>query len=136
MARSRRQAKTLNFTAQPCRDAITPSFPRTVLRRNVSGIMEASRKEDAVAIDPCDILVTVLHPWAEAEMPLDMWMQTGPPKARPGVGPVRARRAGTSEPLPLRVIPLRYRNTSWSRLLIWVGVLSDPWKWPGDKAYE
>ena len=78
-------------------------------------------------IDTRDILLTVPHPFGDVETTLADWIRVGP-GARPLLCPVGAKRASTGEPLPLRVVPLRYRNNGWSRLFIRLGVLADPWK--------
>jgi hypothetical protein len=80
-----------------------------------------------MAIDPDDILVTLAHPHGDVEVPLAEWMRAGP-GGRPLLQPVAARRASTGRPLPLRVIPLRYRNTGLARLLIRARLLPDPWR--------
>ena len=79
-----------------------------------------------VAVDSDDILVTILHPHGEIETTLANWIERGP-GGRPLLAPERVRRASTGEPLSLRTIPLRYRNNGWSRLLIRLRVLKDPW---------
>ena len=79
-----------------------------------------------MAMDPDDILVTLGHPHGDIEVPLAEWMRIGPGE-RPLVRPVAARRMSTGQPLPLRVIPLKYRNTGPARLLIRAGLLPDPW---------
>jgi hypothetical protein len=73
-----------------------------------------------------DILVVIEHPYATAEVPLDDWMETGP-GYRPLLRPVGARDRRTGKPLPLSVIPLRYRNNFLSRLLIALGLMKNPW---------
>lgn len=70
--------------------------------------------------------VLVSHPHGERWVPLGEWIRVGP-GPRPLLGPTAARLAGSNKGLPLRVIPLRYRNTALSRLLISVGLLRDPW---------
>lgn len=75
------------------------------------------------------IHVRISHPSGELSVPLAEWMRRGP-------GPRRLLRphsvvdARTGHPLPLSVIPLRYRNTPWSRLLCKLGVLPHPWREP------
>lgn len=74
---------------------------------------------------PAEILVTIGHPFGDLEIPLEEWIMRGP-GPRPLVRPVSARSATTGEPLPLTVIPLRYRNDAESRSLIAAGVLVPP----------
>ncbi len=79
---------------------------------------------------PEDILLTVPHNWswdAKAGTTLREWMESGP-GPRPGIQPVAARHAVTGQRLSLWVaVPLRYRNTGLSRLLIRLGLLRNPW---------
>lgn len=79
-----------------------------------------------MAVDPDDILVTIAHPQGNTVVPLAEWMRTGPGERRL-LQPTAAWRASTGQPLPLRVIPLRYRNNGPARLLIRAGLLTDPW---------
>lgn len=74
-----------------------------------------------------DIDVILAHPHGEVKIPLEEWLLTGPGE-RDGVRPIAAKSQITGESLPMSVIPLRYRNNQWSRLLIKLGFLSDPWK--------
>jgi hypothetical protein len=83
-----------------------------------------SRPGDETSHD--DILVVIGHPAGEVEVPLAVWMATGP-GPRPYVRPVRARSRSTGRPLPLTVIPLRYRNDEQSRRAIHDGLIEDPW---------
>jgi hypothetical protein len=94
---------------------------------------------DAVATpdggtDPDDTLVVIGHPYGDVEVPLAVWIATGP-GPRPGVRPIRARSRSTGQPLPLSVIPLRYRNNWLSRLAIRHGLLDDPWP-PADQSNQ
>ena len=77
------------------------------------------RDEDAVVL-------TLSHPHGDLEMGLEDWIATGP-GPRPLLRPTSARRSGTGEPLPLSVVPLRYRNTRLSRFLVSLGLLERPW---------
>lgn len=76
--------------------------------------------------DCTDIRVTIAHPMGYIETSLEMWMQNGPGERR-YIAPVRVICADDGRPLPLSVIPLRYRNNGLSRLLIRIGVLENPW---------
>lgn len=78
------------------------------------------------ADDVDDVVLTVAHPHGDVEVSLAEWMRTGP-GGRPLARPVAARRRSTGEPMPLRSIPLKYRNTSAARLLIGAGLLENPW---------
>lgn len=78
-------------------------------------------------IDPEDILVTIAHPHGDVEVPLLEWIKTGP-GPRPLVRPVAARRKSTGESIPLSAIPIQYRNTSFTRALIKIKAIQDPWK--------
>jgi hypothetical protein len=77
-------------------------------------------------VRPEDVLVVVGHPFGDIEVPLTEWMARGP-GPRPLVRPVAARSRVTGEPLPLTVIPPRYRNDEESRAAIERGELTDPW---------
>ena len=73
-----------------------------------------------------EIMVVIEHPFGTLQIPLDEWMKNGP-GIRKYLSPSAARcKDGT--PLPLGVIPLRYRNNLWSRLLIGLGILKNPWE--------
>jgi hypothetical protein len=74
-----------------------------------------------------DVLVVVDHPHGRIEVPLKEWKRVGP-GPRPFLTPLAAIRREPRATLPLSVIPLRYRNTRLSRLLIRLGVLTNPWK--------
>ena len=78
------------------------------------------------ATDPDDILVVIGHPLGDIEVPLAVWIATGP-GPRPLVRPLQARSRSTGRPLPLSVIPLRYHNDKQSRQAIQDGLLDDPW---------
>ena len=75
---------------------------------------------------PEEVILIVPHNWGTLEISMPYWMAHGP-GLRPGIQPVAARHAITGKPLPLRILPLRYRNTCFSRWLIRVGLLRDPW---------
>jgi hypothetical protein len=76
--------------------------------------------------DANDILVVVGHPFGDVEVPLAVWIATGP-GPRPFVRPLRARSRSTGQPLPLTVIPLRYRNDEQAHQAIQAGLLESPW---------
>jgi hypothetical protein len=78
-------------------------------------------------IHPDDVLVVVSHPHGDIEVSLATWMAAGP-GPRPLVRPVAARSRLSGEPLPLTVIPLRYRNDEQSRSAIRRGILTSPWR--------
>jgi hypothetical protein len=80
--------------------------------------------------DPDDVLVVIGHPFGDIEVPLAVWIATGP-GPRPFVRPVQARSRSTGQLLPLSAIPLRYRNDAQSRKAIRDGLLDEPW--PGDE---
>ena len=73
-----------------------------------------------------DIEVLIRHPHGDLHVPLAEWISLGPGR-RPGLRPAAAYDARTGAPLPLLVIPLRYRNTALSRLLIALRVIPHPW---------
>jgi len=73
-----------------------------------------------------DIEVTVAHPWADIQAPLELWIQIGP-STRPLVRITAARRISTGEEVPLAEIPLEYHNSPESRDLQRQGLLPCPW---------
>lgn len=77
------------------------------------------------ADDYDDVIVTVAHPWADLEVTLRQWIQTGP-GPRPFVG-ITAARWRNGDPIPLDAIPLRYHNSPRSRRLQRLGLLPSPW---------
>ena len=74
-----------------------------------------------------DVEVLILHNWGDARVPLQEWMRTGP-GAREGIRPVAAFHRRTGEPLPISVVPMRYRNNTMSLALIRLGLLANPWE--------
>lgn len=73
-----------------------------------------------------DILVTIDHTWGEIEVSLTEWIKRGPgPRKLLELSAARSRRTG--EPLPLEVVPFRYRNSEESRRAIADGELENPW---------
>lgn len=80
--------------------------------------------DDNIPLD--DVIVTVAHPYQDIDVPLRVWMRIGP-GPRYLVHPTAAKHRGTGAPLPLTVIPLRYRNDLESRRLIQEGKLENPW---------
>lgn len=74
-----------------------------------------------------DIDVILSHPHGQIEISAEEWFLTGPGE-RGWLMPIAAKSKTTGERLSISVIPLRYRNNRWSRLLIRLGLLSDPWK--------
>jgi hypothetical protein len=82
--------------------------------------------ESDPGLDPDDILVVIGHPFGDVVVPLGNWIATGP-GPRPYVRPLSARSRATGEPLPLSVIPLRYRNDDEARQAIRDGRFDDPW---------
>ena len=74
-----------------------------------------------------DIELILSHPHGQIEISGEKWVLTGPGE-KDLLRPIAAKSKTTGEVLPITVIPLRYRNNRWSRLLIKLGLLSDPWK--------
>ena len=73
------------------------------------------------------VLVTIGHPWGPIEVPLTEWILKGPPRSRPYVQIIGARRRLSGEPVPLEEIPAEYRNTVEARRLQHAGLLPTPW---------
>jgi hypothetical protein len=73
-----------------------------------------------------DIVVTVAHPWADVEVPLETWIRTGP-GPRPYVEIIAAKRVSTGVDVPLMEIPQQYHNSREARSLQRQGVLPCPW---------
>lgn len=74
-----------------------------------------------------DINVVIPITWGEPiEMPLSEWMKRGPTKRLPLMSPMAAKLKSTGTPLPISVIPLAYRNTMWSRLLVRLRAIRPP----------
>lgn len=80
--------------------------------------------DDETQLD--EVIVTVGHPWGDVEVSLRTWIELGP-GPRYLTRPVAAKQRDTNSPLPLAVIPLRYRNDEESRLFIQRGELENPW---------
>ncbi len=75
---------------------------------------------------PADLLLTIDHPHGSFELPLSEWIQRGP-GPRDLLRPRAVRDRQTGKPLPLRVVPLRYRNNRTSRALVRLGLIRAPW---------
>src|SRR3712207_3796590 len=72
------------------------------------------------------IILDVCQFRERVETPIEEWLRHGP--AGSAARPVAARIAPSGNRLPLHcVVPLRYRNSRFSRLLIALRVLRDPW---------
>ncbi|MBC7814053.1 MAG: hypothetical protein H7175_23065 [Burkholderiales bacterium] len=77
--------------------------------------------------DGCnEIFVVIDHPHGRIDVPLATWIEKGPGPRR-YVKPVGAK-CSDDRALPFRVIPLRYRNSTISRLLIRLKLLTNPWE--------
>lgn len=75
-----------------------------------------------------DVLVTIEHPFGTIEVSLTAWIERGP-GPRKLLQPTAPRSRSTGEPLPLDVIPLRYRNNGATRRAIAAGEVEPP-DWP------
>jgi hypothetical protein len=84
------------------------------------------REGERMTVDPEQVLVRLDHPFGPVEVTLAEWIARGP-GGRPLVRPVSARDRRTGLPLPLSVIPPRYRNDGASRRMIAAGELEAPW---------
>lgn len=74
-----------------------------------------------------EIEVQISHPFSLGDfIPLETWIEWGPGPRR-FVAPVEARDKLTKERVPLSTVPLRFRNTWLSRLLIKWGYIENPW---------
>ncbi len=80
--------------------------------------------------DFSEIVVTINHPHGKIKVGLDEWIRIGP-GPRKFLRPSSAYDKNSGKRLPIRVIPLRYRNNFVSRFLIRLGILSDPWSCSG-----
>ena len=79
-----------------------------------------------VKTDLEDIIVVVGHPHQDIPVPLSEWIRVGP-GPRPLVRPISAYSSSTGKPFPMSVVPIRFRNNVWSRILIKTGLFDDPW---------
>ena len=78
-------------------------------------------------INTSQIIVTLEHPHGKIEVELEEWIRVGPGQ-RELLQPISVYQKDSMKELPVRVIPLRYRNNVISRFLIRLGILSDPWE--------
>ncbi|HEY1011579.1 MAG TPA: hypothetical protein VGE07_02670 [Herpetosiphonaceae bacterium] len=76
-----------------------------------------------------DIEVLICHPHGDLRVPLADWIAWGP-GGRRLLRPAAAFDARTGAQEPPGAIPLRYRNTALSRLLIGLRLLPNPWPRP------
>lgn len=72
-----------------------------------------------------NLVVIVDHPFGKLEMPLKVWMETGP-QSRILLRPIGVMDKN-GQILDLNIIPLKYRNSPFSRLLIKLGFIETPW---------
>jgi hypothetical protein len=74
------------------------------------------------------IMVVVRHGAQREALPVEEWLRRGP-DLDPSAEPVAAWLAPSGYPLPLScVVPLRYRNSRLSRMLIALRLVADPWR--------
>lgn len=86
----------------------------------------AARRQQSDAPTTSGIMLDVCRLQERVETPIEEWLRHGP--AGSAARPVAARMAPSGNRLPLYcVVPLRYRNSRFSRLLIALHVLSNPW---------
>jgi hypothetical protein len=76
---------------------------------------------------PDDVEVLLHHTSGSVWVSLYEWIHKGP-GARPQLRPVQARDRRSRQSLPLKVIPLAYRNSVLSRALVKLGMLESPWR--------
>ena len=74
-------------------------------------------------------LVVIDHPHGRVTTTFADWKRTGPGPRRL-VQPLQVLSGDDERALPLSSMPLAYRNTAVSRLLIRLGLLRDPWCQP------
>ncbi len=76
------------------------------------------------------IVLVVRSGSEDTETAIEDWLRLGPGECE-SARPVAARLTPSGHALPLHcIVPLRYRNTTLSRLLIALRVLPNPWKLP------
>lgn len=74
-----------------------------------------------------DTIVVFWNKWlGEYETSLETWMTEGPPFYDPYVSPIRIKHK-SGKYISLTNIPLRYRNSPFSRKMIMYGILEEPW---------
>ncbi len=87
----------------------------------------AARTYQSDAPTTSGIMLDVCQLREHVETPIEDWLRHGP--ADSAARPVAARMAPSGNRLPLHcVVPLRYRNSRLSRLLIALHILPDPWR--------
>ena len=70
--------------------------------------------------------VVLQHPHGHLRVGLQEWISKGPGD-REFLAPTHAIERETGKELPLSVVPLRYRNSPWSRRLVRLRLLKEPW---------
>ncbi len=73
-----------------------------------------------------DVILILDHPHGRIEVPLDQWIATGP-GPRKFLRPIAAKSRETGEEVPLDLVPLQYRNNTFTRALIALGLMKNPW---------
>ena len=76
--------------------------------------------------DSKNVMVLIQHPHGDIKTPLDEWIRVGP-GSRQYLRPVKAYDSESGAPLPMRVVPFRYRNTALSRMAVRLGIVRAPW---------
>ncbi len=71
-------------------------------------------------------LVVLQHPHGTLRIPFREWKARGP-GPRYHLAPEKVVLLSSSREVSANVLPLRYRNSLTSRLLIKLGLLEDPW---------
>jgi hypothetical protein len=84
-----------------------------------------------------EITLEITHKWGKGTASLDQWIALGPGEDERSAFPSAAKCADNGQDLPLSVIPMRYRNTPLSNLLIRLKLIPDPWQqWSKARSLE
>lgn len=73
-----------------------------------------------------EIIIIISHNFGEVETTLENWIKFGP-SSRKLLKPLKVKNKLTDKELPLKIIPLKYRNNKLSRFLIKLRFIKNPW---------
>lgn len=73
-----------------------------------------------------EIIIVMVHNFGEIETTLEDWIKFGP-GSRKLLKPHKVKDKSTGKELPLKIIPLKYRNNKLSRFLIKLGFIKNSW---------
>jgi hypothetical protein len=128
MRDNRWEPPTTPFELYPFGARYDPHFWESWCARQAGGeavsLGEETRTESP-SEQSAKYLVEVEHPHGRLRLPLEEWIRFGQGSSMP-IRLVAAYEMKSGEEVSLSVVPLRYRNSRWSRLLVLLGMIPAP----------